>query len=257
MPIYNVEAFISDSIRSVIKQSFQDWELIVVDDVSADTSVDCVKALCAEDDRIRLIELERNSGSAIARNTAIEHSKGRYIAFLDGDDLWLPHKLERQLTFMQETDTAFSYSAYARIDEAGQNLPPVGVPEKLRYQDLLKTCYVGCLTAIYDTNVFGKRFMPLIRQGQDFALWLDLLRSGKEAKGLNELLAIYRVRPHSISANKIKGSSYIWYIFTRLEQMSRMKAAFYFGQYAIRGVIRRYFPNVALVFGVLHRLKRL
>ena len=255
MPLYNGEAFIAESIRSVMQQAFQDWELIVVDDASSDNSVRHVKTLCAQDDRIRLIEQEHNSGAAVARNTAIECAQGRYIAFLDGDDLWLPHKLERQLAFMQEVGAGFSYSAYERISEAGEYLTPIGVPERLRYQDLLKTCYIGCLTAIYDTQVYGKRFMPPIRKRQDYGLWLDLLRDGQEASGLNEILATYRVRTDSISANKAKTSTYTWRIYRELEAFSPAKSAYYFSQYAIRGVLRRQFPSMAVHLGVLHRVQ--
>lgn len=256
MPVFNCGAFIVESIRSVIQQSLQEWELIVVDDASCDNSVHLVKALCAEDARIHLIELGRNSGAAVARNKAIDRAQGRYIAFLDGDDLWLPHKLERQLAFMRDTGAAFSYSAYGRIDEAGEDLNPVGVPDRLRYQDLLKTCYIGCLTAIYDTRVYGKRSMPLIRKRQDYGLWLDLLRDGQEARGLNEVLATYRVRTDSISANKAETSTYTWRIYRDVEAFSRLKSAYYFCQYAIRGVLRRQLPRVAVKLGVLHKVQR-
>ncbi len=253
MPVYDGEAFIAESIRSVMQQSFKNWELIVVDDASADKSVDLVKTLCTEDERIRLIQLEQNSGAAVARNTAIESARGRYIAFLDGDDLWLPHKLELQLAFMQETGAAFSFSAYNRIEVSGHHLTPIGVPERLAYQDLCKTNYIGCSTAIYDTQVYGVRFMPLIRKRQDYGLWLDLLRDGQQARGLNETLATYRVRTDSISANKAKTSAYTWQIYRDVEAFTLMKSAYYFCQYAIRGVLRRHFPSLAVQLGVLHR----
>lgn len=255
MPVYNGELFIAESIRSVMQQSFRDWELIVVDDASADASVDLLQAVCAEDERIRPIQLQQNSGAAVARNTAIESARGRYIAFLDDDDLWVPHKLERQLAFMQETGAAFSYSAYERIDEAGQHLTPIGVPERVSYRDLCKTNYIGCSTAIYDTQVYGVRLMPLIRKRQDYGLWLDLLRDGQEACGLNKVLATYRVRTVSISSNKASVSAYNWHVYRELEQMSPIKAGYYFCQYAIRGVLRRHFPNFAIQLGFLHRAR--
>ena len=253
MPVYNGERFIGESIQSVVQQSFQDWELIVVDDASLDGSVDLVCARCAEDARIRLIQLEQNSGAAIARNAALESARGRFVAFLDGDDLWLPYKLERQLTFMKKVDAVFSYSAYDRIDESGQHLGSVGVPERLRYEDLLKTCYVGCLTAIYDTEFYGKRMMPMIRQGQDFALWLELLRHGGEARGINEVLALYRVRSKSLSASKLKGSFYVWKIYRKIEGMHRNDVFFNFANYAIRGIFRRHFGKLALKLGWLEK----
>jgi len=188
MPVYNGEAFISESIRSVMQQSFQDWELIVVDDASADASVDFVQAICAEDERIRLIQLQQNSGAAVARNTAIESARGRYIAFLDSDDLWLPHKLERQLAFMQEIGAAFSYSAYERIDEMGRCLTLIGVPESLQYKQLLQTNYVGCSTAIYDTSSVGKVFMPTNTKREDLGTWLILLKELPYAYGIKEII---------------------------------------------------------------------
>jgi teichuronic acid biosynthesis glycosyltransferase TuaG len=252
LPVYNGENSVLKSIQSVVQQSYLDWELIVVDDASTDASVDQIRTICQYEDRIQLIQLQRNSGAAVARNTAIQHAQGRYIAFLDSDDLWLPSKLERQLTFMQQSNTAFSYTAYGRIHESGKILTAFGVPVSIQYQDLLKTNYIGCLTAIYDTQIYGKRFMPLNRQGQDYALWLDLLRSGKEAKGINEVLAYYQIRLDSLSAKKITGSTYIWNVYRNLEHFSLLKTFYYFAHYSVRGLMRRTFPNLALSLGLLH-----
>lgn len=251
MPVYNGEAFIAESIRSVLQQSFQDWELIVVDDASADASVDLVRALCAEDERIRPIQLEQNSGAAVARNTAIESARGRYIAFLDGDDLWLPHKLERQVAFMEQTGAAFSCSAYEKIDANGNPLGQVGAPAKVMYSDLLKTCSIGCLTAIYDTKHFGKVYMPNIRKRQDFGLWLELLKRTKFAYGLNEVLAQYRVRPDSISANKLSAAKHQWMIYRDVEKLSLPASSHYFAHYAVRGLLKTKLPALARKLGVL------
>jgi glycosyltransferase involved in cell wall biosynthesis len=254
-PVHNSGDFVGEAIRSVQAQTFSDWEMIIVDDCSTDDSAQIVETFLAEDDRIRIIKLPANSGAAVARNTAIEAAQGRYIAFLDSDDLWLPKKLEKQLSFMRESGTAFSYSAYARIDEKGKTHTPIGVPESLRYRDLCKTNYIGCSTAIYNTEVYGKRLMPIIRYGQDFALWLELLRNGNEARGLNMILTIYRVRSDSLSSRKIKGSNYVWRIYRNMERLSFMKALNYFSQYAARGVLRHKFPNLALKLGLLKTAK--
>ena len=251
-PVHNGAAFIRETIASVQAQTWDDWELLVVDDASEDGSAEIVEDLAAEDSRIRVFRLERNGGAAVARNTAIESARGRYIAFLDGDDLWLPHKLERQLAFMRENNAAFSYAAYERVDEDGRYLSPVGVPPRLRYRDLLKTCYVGCLTAMYDTNVFGKRYMPLIRRRQDYALWLELLRDGETAMGLNQVLGVYRVRSGSISSNKASTSLYTWRMYREVEGLSLARSAWCFAHQTGRAAVRNRLPGLARRLGWLH-----
>lgn len=250
MPVYNGEAFIAESIRSVIQQSYQNWELIVVDDASVDTSVDRVKALCSDDERIRLIQLERNSGAAFARNKAIERARGQYIAFLDSDDLWLPHKLERQLAFMQAVSAAFSYSAYEKVDVNGMTWGQVSVPRKVEYSDLLKTCSIGCLTAMYDTKYFGKVHMPNIRKRQDLGLWLGLLKKTKYAYGLNETLAKYRLRPDSISSNKLSAAKYQWLLYRDVERLNLLKSIYYFSHYAVQGLLKAKVPALARKLGM-------
>lgn len=251
MPVYNGEAFIAESIRSVMQQSFHDWELIVVDDASADSSVDLVQVLCAEDGRIRLIQLEQNSGAAVARNAAFESARGRYIAFLDGDDLWLPHKLERQLAFMEQTGATFSFSAYEKIDLNGNHLSTIGVPVRVMYKDMLKNSSIGCLTAMYDTHYFGNVYMPDIRKRQDLGLWLALLKRTAYAYGLNESLAKYRVRPGSISANKLSAAQYQWCLYRDVEKLSLLDSSYYFAHYAVRGLLRTKAPVLARILGVL------
>lgn len=251
MPVYNGEAFISESIFSVIRQIYQNWELIVVDDASSDTSVHLVKELCAVDDRIRLIQLNKNSGAAVARNKAIEHARGRYIAFLDSDDLWLPHKLERQLAFMDQVGAVFSFSAYEKIDLNGKNLGVVGVSGRVMYADMLKNSSIGCLTAMYDTHYFGKLYMPEIRKRQDLGLWLALLKRTAFAYGLNESLAQYRVRPGSISSNKLSAAYYQWRLYRDVEKLNLLKSAYYFGHYGIRNFFRSRAPTLARKLGIL------
>jgi teichuronic acid biosynthesis glycosyltransferase TuaG len=255
MPVYNGESFITESIRSVIQQSFQDWELIVVDDASADTSVGLVQALCAVDERIRLLQLEQNSGAAVARNTAIEHARGRYIAFLDGDDLWLPHKLELQLAFMYETRAAFSYSAYDRIDEAGRRITTIGVPKIVQYQDLLKTNYIGSSTAIYDTSLVGKVFMPTNTKREDLATWLVVLKVNGQARGLNRILSQYRVYSRQSSRNKASMAKENWKLYRDVEALNLFQSAFYFCHYAVKGLFRSRFPKFALKLGMLHKVQ--
>ena len=250
-PSHNASQFISETIRSVLNQSFSDWEMIIVDDCSADNSVEVIRAFVEQDSRIKLIRLSVNSGAAVARNTAIEAAQGRYIAFLDSDDLWLPDKLEKQLAFMQVDNYPFAYTAYDKIDENGQVFGHIGVPDKVCYSDLLKMCSIGCLTAIYDTEYFGKVTMPLIRKRQDLGLWLKLLKKTDYAYGLNETLAQYRVRTDSISANKANAAKFTWRLYSEVEGLSLIKASYYFSHYAVRGLLRTKAPGLAKLLGVL------
>ena len=251
VPSFNSSKTLSYTIGSIINQTFTDWEAIIVDDCSTDNSVEVIQSLIELDSRIRLIRLSKNSGAAVARNTAIEVAQGRYIAFLDSDDLWLPNKLEKQLEFMQANNHPFCFTAYDKIDENGQALGHIGVPDKVSYSDLLKTCSIGCLTAMYDTEYFGKVTMPLIRKRQDLGLWLKLLKKTKYAYGLNETLAQYRVRPDSISANKANAAKFTWRLYREVEGLNVFKASYYFSHYAVRGLLRTKAPGLARKLGVL------
>lgn len=250
-PSYNSAHFIFDTIQSVLNQSFSDWEMIIVDDCSTDSSVEVVQSFIAQDSRIRLIQLYENSGAAVARNAAIEAAQGRYISFLDGDDLWLPDKLERQLVFMQSNNYPFTYAAYDKIDVQGQVFGHIGVLDRVSYSDLLKMCSIGCLTAMYDTKYFGKVAMPLMRKRQDLGLWLRLLKRTDYAYGLNETLAQYRVRTDSISANKFNAAKFTWRLYRDVEGLSLSKAIYYFSHYALRGLLRTKAPSLAKMIGFL------
>ncbi|MDP5291623.1 glycosyltransferase family 2 protein [Oceanimonas sp. CHS3-5] len=251
-PVFNCSSFIGDAIESVIEQSFQSWEMILVNDCSTDNSLAIARLYSEKDERIKVVELSVNSGAAVARNKAISMAKGRYIAFLDADDRWLPCKLEKQVNFMQGNRVPFSYAEYERIDADGNVLGHIGVPKKVSYSDLLKTCYIGCLTAMYDTDCFGKVYMPEIRKRQDFSLWLKLLKEVDYAYGINEPLAQYRVHEGSISFNKLHASKYTWKVYREVESLSFFRSAYCFSHYAIRGVLRKNYPVLARFLGVLH-----
>lgn len=251
-PSYNSAGFILNTIRSVIDQTVSNWELIIVDDCSTDNSIEVIEGFVDKDPRIKLIQLTENSGAAVARNKGIEAAKGRYIAFLDSDDVWSPDKLEKQLAFMQANDYPFTFAAYDKVDEAGKVFGHVGVPDKVTYSDLLKSCSIGCLTAMYDTEFFGKVYMPLIRKRQDLGLWLKLLKKTKYAYGLNETLGFYKVRKDSISANKKSAALYQWRIYRDIEHLSLIKSFYYFAHYAIRGLLKTKFPKVAKLLGILN-----
>lgn len=250
-PSYNAEKYLSETIDSVLSQSYKNWEMIIVDDVSFDKTVSIIEDYVQRDNRIKLIKLKENGGAAVARNTAIEAAKGRYIAFLDSDDKWLSDKLERQIGFMQEHDVALSYSAYQKIDENGNAVGQVGVPDKVSYNDLLKVCSIGCLTVMYDVEKLGKVYMPLIRKRQDLGLWLRILKIIPYAYASPGILAQYRVRSDSISANKWSAAHYTWKLYREVEKLGFIKAIYYFSHYAVNGVLRTKVPKIARFLGVL------
>jgi len=250
-PTHNSQRFVSDTIISVLKQSYADWELIVVDDCSTDGTMEVVRSFSAQDSRVKLLRLDANLGAAVARNTGIDMANGRYIAFLDSDDVWEPVKLERQLAFMQDNNYVFTYAAYKKINDAGDIVGDVGVPTSVSYKQLLKTCSIGCLTAMYDVSYFGKVHMPLVRKRQDYGLWLKLLKMVEFAHGINEPLGRYRVHANSISANKAEAAKYTWRLYRDVEALSLCEASYYFAHYAIRGFLRSKFPSAAKAIGVL------
>lgn len=237
-PAFNAERFIEEAIESVLAQTFTDWEMIIVDDCSEDRTVEIVQQYQRKDDRIKLIKLEKNSGSAVARNTAMDHALGRYLAFLDSDDVWMKEKLATQLRFMQEKDLAFSFTSYLRMKEDGTDTSAiVKAPKRVDYDDLMKQCVIGCLTVMLDREKIGPLKMPNMRTRQDYAYWLKITRKGHKAYGIPEVLAKYRLVQDSISSNKLKAARKNWQLYRHIEKHSFFKAAWYFSNYAIRSVL--------------------
>lgn len=236
MPSYNATMFIQEAIDSVLKQTYCNWELIIVDDGSKDDTVGLITQYLNEDSRIRLIQLQKNSGAAVARNTAIENANGRYIAFLDSDDKWISKKLEIQIAYMIKNNIAFSYAQYKKINHKSEVISnTIIAPLHVTYDMLLKTCYIPCLTAIYDTGILGKQFMPLIEKRQDYGLWLKITKN-VDAFGVDQCLAHYRVHQNTISSNKVKAAFYHWRILREYENVNLIKASYYFIYYAISGL---------------------
>ncbi|MBU9712945.1 glycosyltransferase family 2 protein [Evansella tamaricis] len=231
-PAYNSEKFISDTIESVINQTHRNWEMIIVDDYSTDGTVDIINKYQSSDSRIKLIQLEQNSGPAIARNTAIQHAKGRYLAFLDSDDQWLSEKLEKQIRFMKDKQIAFSFSNYFLLNEEGEEIGSIDdAPQIVSYQQLLKHNMIGCLTVMIDKNRTGEVKMMDIRSRQDYVLWLSLCKRGFQAFGIQEKLAKYRVVENSLSSNKIKMAKQNWKVYREIEKLSLLKSGWYFFNY--------------------------
>ena len=239
-PSYKSKRFISQTIESVIAQTYDNWEMLIVDDCSPDDSNEIIEEYCKKDNRIKLIKLEKNSGPAVARNRAIKEAKGRYIAFLDADDLWHPEKLEKQLAFMQEKNCALSYTAYETMSEDGKKLSKVIKMQLIiNYKELLKSNHIGCLTAMYDTTLVGKVYMPLINKRQDYALWLKILKKIDYAHGSDEVLASYRIMSDSVSSNKIKLLYYHYILFRKFENLSIVKSLYYLAWNMITKFIHR------------------
>lgn len=230
MPCFNAAPFIGGAIESVLQQTFSEWELIVVDDKSTDDSVAVVECFVASDPRIKLLVLESNQGAAAARNAAINAARGRYIAFLDSDDWWRPEKLAMQIAALEGSHAVICFSSYERVypNEGGTNTP-VAVPQWVSFQDLLKFNPIGCSTAVYDTaRTGGKVLMPSIRKRQDYGLWLRLLKNNGQALGLQTPLAFYRVRPDSVSSNKISAAYHHWKVLRAEGGVSVVRAGYCF-----------------------------
>jgi teichuronic acid biosynthesis glycosyltransferase TuaG len=205
IPAYNTEKFIRATLHSVQNQTYNNWEMILVDDASTDQTVSIIEEFSQKDYRIKLFKLEKNSGNGVARNTALEKASGKYIAYLDADDLWFPEKLEKQIQFLKTNNLRFTFSFYDCIDEEGNELSRrVEAPLNLKYNQLFFCNYVGNLTAIYDADFFGKITLPAAQKRQDWRLWLTILKQIGETKPVPEPLAFYRIRKDSISSSKFK-----------------------------------------------------
>lgn len=228
MPAYNAAAFISESIRSVLDQTYENWELLVIDDASQDETLDIVKEFIQTDSRIRLHPLPANQGAGFARNIGIKASEGAFICFLDADDLWEPEKLQVQLDFMEQHNAQVCYASYRLIDEEGRSLGKmIKALEILPFSKLLKANYVGNLTGIYNVEKLGKIYCPLIRKRQDWGLWLLAVKKAGKAKGIEQPLARYRVRKHSISGNKWEMLGYNYKIYRKVLKFSSLKSGFW------------------------------
>lgn len=239
MPSYNASRFITESIKSVIVQTYQNWELLIADDCSKDSSVEVIKKIIDKDQRIKLFPLLKNVGAA-ARNVAIEHANGQYIAFLDSDDVWEPEKLERQLAFMKENKYAFTYSEYYVMEEDGKKTGSfIRIPSSLSYRQYLRNTIIGCLTVVIDRNIVGDFRMPLIKSSHDMALWLLIMKRGYKAYGIKEVLAGYRLVSTSNTAKKWKAAKDVWRVYRKIEHLSVLFSAFCFCGYVFNAIIKR------------------
>tara|TARA_B100000900_G_scaffold415898_1_gene447758 strand:- start:871 stop:1617 length:747 start_codon:yes stop_codon:yes gene_type:complete len=239
-PSFNSSNFIEQSITSVISQTFKDWELLVVDDCSNDNSIKKIEKFTEIDNRIKLISLDENVGAAEARNIAIRKAKGRFIAFLDSDDVWKNDKLEKQLDFMQSKSFAFTFTAYQLMTEDGKMIRSIiAAPEYMTYKSYLRNTIIGCLTVMIDREKTGHFEMPNIRSSHDMALWLNLMKRGFNAYGLNESLAYYRIVSSSNTAKKWKAAKEVWEVYRNVEKLSLTYSIFNFIGYVYNAVKKR------------------
>ncbi|MFI1744768.1 glycosyltransferase family 2 protein [Thalassobellus sediminis] len=227
-PMFNSEAFISETINSVLKQTYKNWELLLIDDNSQDKTLSIVQEYIKNYPQIKLLKNDTNQGAAISRNKGIDFAKGDYIAFLDADDLWKPEKLESQIKFMQTENCDVCYSSYELIKENGEFLnKKVKALPHLSYNKLLKSNYIGNLTGIYNAKVLGKIKTPDLRKRQDWLLWLAAIKkSGKKALSIQESLAYYRVRENSMSSNKLNLVKYNYWVYKKGLGFSTLKSVY-------------------------------
>lgn len=238
MPAYNSAKTIAASIDSILAQTYLNWELIVVDDCSSDETVKAAKAYTKEDKRIKVMSMPVNGGVAKARNRAIQEANGRFIAFLDSDDLWLPEKLSHQIWFLMENDLPFTYSSYSLMGNGKENFV-FNPPKSLSYNQLLKTNSIGCLTAIYDTQKLGKRYMTITLDRQhDYALWLSFTKELGVVYGIPYPLAKYRVQQKSLSSNKFAVSQSHWRVYRFIEGLNLLRSLYYQTHYVLRGALK-------------------
>ena len=239
-PVYNAERFLSDTIKSVQNQTYKNWEMLLVDDCSKDNSAQIIKEFQKYDDRIKYIKLEKNSGASVSRNTGIKNAKGRFIEFVDSDDIWKPEKLEVQVKYMLENNLGFTFTSYRYMKEDGELTNKVAkAPSKINYNGLLKNTIIGCSTVVIDTDIVEYFEMPLVRRGQDTATWLQILRKEKYAYGIDKDLVDYRLVGESLSSNKIIALKRTWNTYRNVEKLGLIKSAYVFCFYVFNAIKKR------------------
>jgi teichuronic acid biosynthesis glycosyltransferase TuaG len=243
LPCYNAAHLVGDAIRSVVAQTYSNWELVAVDDGSSDGSWAVLERARSQDTRVRAIRLASNGGVAAARNAGIDASAGELVAFLDCDDVWLPRKLSAQIEVLEAQQEAVAvYSAYYRRTAGVERMRKVRVPGQVTYERLLSHNVIGCSTAVYRVSrASGLRFHPIGHE--DFAFWLDLLRTtGGVAVGIRKALVIYCVRGESLSSNKLQAARYTWELLRKRERLGMARASWHFVNYAARTMLKRVGP---------------
>lgn len=246
MPCYNAEKYIRESIESVIKQTFLNWELIIVNDGSKDNTISIIQEYASKDPRIRCIDCPVPSGSpAEPRNIGIRESVGRYIAFLDSDDIWTPDKLDSQLELFSKGDYIIVYCDYESITENGERMDrKVKEPDCCNYKQLLRFNCIGCSEAIIDTEKIGKPQFKKIGH-EDYLFWLEIMKNGGMAINTNQVQLLYRERTSSVSGNKLQAAKWAWNIYRKELNLPLYKAYYCFTCYMLKALERHgYLPKI-------------
>ena len=242
MPSYNAEKYIAESIESVLHQTYSNWELLITDDCSNDQTPAIVQSYANKDSRIDFIIAPQHSGIANTRNQSIMRAKGRFVAFLDNDDFWVPEKLEKQIRFLLKNDFAFVYSEYELMNEngtlKGKTIKTAGIIDYNRY---LKNTIIGSGTIMLDIEKTGSLQMPNNATSDDMALWCKILKDGHCAQPMKEVLMRYRVRDNSASANKLKAAKDVWLVYRKQEKLTFFYSLICFFCYAFNAIIKRIF----------------
>ncbi|PMO34029.1 glycosyltransferase family 2 protein [Vibrio breoganii] len=239
-PSFKSLHYIMDCINSVHAQTYTNFEMLIVDDASPDDSAAYIERNLP-DERFKLIKLKSNVGAAAARNEALRVASGRYIAFLDSDDIWYPSKLEKQLEFMTANNYSFTFTSYELIDEKGNRVQKnVTVPKEIDFKGYMGNTIIGCLTVIIDTKDIKPFLMPNLRSSHDMALWGDIMLDNDiKAYGLDEVLAYYRLVSTSNTSNKFKAAKEVWIVYRNHFKLSRFRSIFFFLSYAANALIKR------------------
>lgn len=235
MPTYNCGKYILQSLDSVIAQTVTDWEVQIVDDCSTDNTADVLKPYLKKYPNIHYYVLPKNGGPAVARTEALKRATGKYIAFLDSDDMWFPEKLEKQIAFMEQKGALFSATGYGWMDDEGNRLSTVLIPPiKTDYKKMIRLSNpIGNLSVMYNQQILGKFEVPMIKKRNDFALWLQILKKTEYCYGMKEVLGIYRTgRTGSVSSNKLKQVKYHWQLYREIEGHSLVRSLYEIGCWA-------------------------
>jgi teichuronic acid biosynthesis glycosyltransferase TuaG len=239
-PTFNSEKYIKKTIQSVINQTYKNWELIIVDDCSSDSTSDIIIEYTKIDSRIKLLVNNVNCGAAISRNRAITQSTGRFLSFLDADDIWFYNKLELQTNFMLINNYPISFTSYCLINDDGENLNQVvNAVKEIGYNGYLKNTIIGMSTSMIDLWQTGVVEFINIRTRQDTYLWISLLKKGFKAYGIDSILVNYRLSKNSISKNKFKAAKNVWILYYKYENFGILKSFYYFSYYLLNAIKKR------------------
>jgi len=238
-PCYNSADFIVPTLQSVLEQTYPNWELIVIDDCSKDNTFEIVEGFAQQHHNIKLVRLPQNGGVANARNVGLEHVNGKYVAFLDSDDIWLKEKLAKQVAYMEDQNLSMTFCAYHRIDEEGNIISrKIAAPDIINYKRLLFHNLIIFSTSLTLRSIIGD--LKFKKAGhEDWIFWLDLFKKSVIGHGINEALVLYRIRKGSVSANKLKVIGYTWKLLRENEKLGLLTSMYLFTKYAFATVWKR------------------